>query len=127
MAGAAEKTYVFRSPAAAVRAERGVAFLLSEGRGAEVVVVAAFADAAAQVVRTAAREAGGFFGWYRFTLTRLVGALASHVLGARGLTPAGSLPLEATCVRIVHKLGGEGLGRFRVIADRPGLPRALAR
>src|SRR6185436_12206901 len=45
----------------------------------------------------------------------------------RGVTPAGPLALEAICARIVHRLGEAGLGRFAVIADRPGLPRALAR
>jgi CRISPR/Cas system-associated exonuclease Cas4 (RecB family) len=43
------------------------------------------------------------------------------------VTPAGPLALDAICARIVHRLGQAGLGRFAVIADRPGLPRALAR
>src|SRR5882672_2291765 len=117
----------FRSPAACSRVGRGVDFLLTQGRGTEVVIVAASADAAGQLARVASDEAGGSFGWYRFTLTRLAGALASQALGSRGLTPAGPLPLEALCARIVHRLGTGGLGRFAAIADRPGLPRALAR
>src|SRR5882672_843291 len=125
--GSSETRLVFRSPAAFARVGRGVDFLLSEGRAAEVVIVAGSLDAAAQVARTAAERVGGSFGWYRFTLTRLGGALASQELGARGLTPAGLLALEAICARIVHRLGQGGLGRFGAIADRPGLPRALAR
>ncbi|MET0591179.1 MAG: PD-(D/E)XK nuclease family protein, partial [Polyangiaceae bacterium] len=50
-----------------------------------------------------------------------------HALGDSGLTPVGVLPLEAICARLVHRLGVVALGRFGVIADRPGLPRALAR
>jgi len=99
---------------------RGVDFLVSRGRAAEVVIVGASADAAAQLARIASERAGGSFGWYRFTLTRLAGTLASQALGSRGLTPAGPLPLEAICARIVHRLGREGLGRFAAIADRPG-------
>jgi ATP-dependent helicase/nuclease subunit B len=122
-----EPRLAFRSPAAFARVGRGVDFLVSRGRGAEVVIVAASLDAAAQLARIASERAGGSFGWYRFTLTRLAGTLASHALGTRGLTPAGPLPLEAICARIVHRLGPDGLGRFATIADRPGLPRALAR
>jgi len=118
---------IFRAPAAATRIRRGVEFLLSHGVAAEVVVVGASADAAAHVARTAAHQAGGSFGWYRFTLARLAGALAAHDLGDRKLTPVGTLALEAVSARIVHDLGTEGLGRFGAIADRPGLPRALAR
>jgi CRISPR/Cas system-associated exonuclease Cas4 (RecB family) len=67
------------------------------------------------------------FGWHRFTLARLAAVLASQALGDRGLTPVGMLPLEALSVRLVHRMGPAALGRFGAIADRPGLPRALAR
>src|SRR5258708_5168246 len=118
---------IFRSPAASRRVRRAVDFLVARRKSAQVGVVGASADAAAQVARAASLEAGGSFGWYRFTLTRLAGTLASHALGSRGLTAAGPLSLEAICARIVHVLGTDGLGRFAAIADRPGLPRALAR
>ena len=121
------KKSIFRSPAAAARIEKGVQFLLSAGRAAEVVIVGASGDAAAQIARTAAVRAGAVFGWHRFTLARLAGALAARSLGERELTPVGPLPLQATCARIVHRLGDAGLGRFASIADRPGLPRALGR
>jgi ATP-dependent helicase/nuclease subunit B len=128
MAGASGgNRLIFRSPAAFARVRRAQEFLLARGRGAEVVIVGASGDSAAQLARMASAEAGGSFGWHRFTLARLAGALASHTLGARGVTPAGPLALEAICARIVHRLGEAGLGRFAVIADRPGLPRALAR
>src|SRR5215471_4574952 len=108
-ASGGENRVPFRSPAAFLRVRRGVEFLLAHGSRAEVVIVGASGDSAAQLARTASAESGGSFGWYRFTLTRL------------------ALALEAICARIVHRLGTGGLGRFAVIADRPGLPRALAR
>src|SRR5262249_20736130 len=117
MAGAnGANRLVFRSPAAFARVRRGVEVLLAQGRGAEVVIVGASGDAAAQLARMASAEAGGSFGWCRFTLTRLAGALASQTFGARGITPAGPLALEAICARIVHRLGEGGLGRFAAIA-----------
>jgi CRISPR/Cas system-associated exonuclease Cas4 (RecB family) len=121
------KKTIFRSPAAARRIDQAVAFLLEQGRSAEVVIVGASADATAQLVRAAAARAQAVFGWHRFTLPRLAAALAARTLGEREVTPVGGLPLEATCARIVHRLGSDGLGRFASIDDRPGLPRALAR
>src|SRR5258705_13421234 len=115
---------VFRSPAASVRVRRCVEFLLAHGSGAEVVIVGASGDAASQLARAASAEAGGSFGWYRVTLTRLAGALASHTFGARGVTPAGPLALEAIFARIGHRLGEAGLGRVAGNAGRPGLPPA---
>ena len=118
---------VFRSPLALARVERGVQFLLSCGRATTVVIMAPSFDAAAQVAERAGTLAGGSFGWHRFTLARLAGVLAAPTLGERGAIPVGQLPREAICARIVHRLGPAGLGRFAAIADRPGLPRALAR
>ena len=106
---------------------RAIEFVRAQGPAAEVVIVAASLDAASWVARGAAAAHGGAFGWHRFTLARLAGFLAAPVLAGRGQTPAGALPLEAVCARLVHRLGADKLGRFGRIADRPGLPRALAR
>jgi RecB family exonuclease len=124
--GESEKS-VFRSPRAKARFERGVDFLLAAGPATEVLVVGASLDAVAQIARAAGRRAGAVFGWHRYTLGRLAGALSAPRLGEQELTPVAALSLEATCARIVHRLGEGGLGRFASIADRPGLPRALAR
>jgi CRISPR/Cas system-associated exonuclease Cas4 (RecB family) len=126
-ASSAAKKTIFRSPAAARRVEKAVAFLLEQGRSSEVVIVGASVDATAQIARMAATSAKAVFGWHRFTLARLAATLASRALGEGEVTPVGGLPLEATCARIVHRLGPDGLGRFASIDDRPGLPRALAR
>jgi CRISPR/Cas system-associated exonuclease Cas4 (RecB family) len=100
---------------------------LSAGVTTELVVIGATLDAAANLARIASVDVPSTFGWHRLTLARFAAVLASHTLGDRGLTPVGALPLEAICSRLVHRLGVDGLGRFSAIADRPGLPRALAR
>src|SRR6476469_5813817 len=111
MGAAAGNRVVFRSPAAGARVRRSVDLVVAQGRRSEVLLLGASGEDAAHVARTASRETGRSFGWYRFTLMRLAGALASQELGARGLTPAGPLSLAAICARIVHRLAPAGLGR----------------
>ena len=118
---------VYASASASLRVERGVEFLVALGSQAPAIVLGASLDASAQVTRLAALRTAGGFGWHRFTVGRLAFTWAGQELGERGLTPVGRLPLEAIAARIVHRLGARGLGRFGAIADRPGLPRALAR
>jgi len=117
---------VLRAPSASLRLDHAAHFLAARGPATELIIVGASVDAAAGLARAAAGDTATF-GWHRFTLARLGAVLASHTLGDRGLTPVGPLPLEAVCARLVHRLGTAGLGRFAAIADRPGLPRALAR
>jgi len=84
--------------------------------------------AAADLTRAAGLSAGASFGWHRFTLARLAWGLAGEDLARRGLVPVGALAAEAVCARVVHVAAARGrLGRFASLADRPGLPRALAR
>jgi ATP-dependent helicase/nuclease subunit B len=67
-------------------------------------------------------------GRARFTLGSLAAEIARPALAARGLLPASPLVLDAVAARVVHTMGRLGwLGRFAVVHDRPGLPRALAR
>ena len=117
---------VLCAPAAAARVGRVAEWLAVRGRSAELVILSATAEAAAEVARAAALEQEATFGWYRTTLGRLGEVLAGPALARRGLSPSGALPLEALCARIVHEME-PALGRFGAIADRPGLPRALAR
>ncbi|MBX3226827.1 MAG: exodeoxyribonuclease V subunit gamma [Labilithrix sp.] len=65
-------------------------------------------------------------GWQRATLASIAAARARVELARLGLVPASPLALEAICARVVHDHAG-ALGRLAPIADRPGLPRALAR
>jgi ATP-dependent helicase/nuclease subunit B len=120
---ATDRKVVCTSAAVSVRIDTAVEWLRGQGRGAEVVIVGASQEAAAQVSRLAADLST--FGWHRCTLGRLAGALGGLELARRGLTPASALSIEALWARIVH--AGPALGRFASIADRPGLPRALAR
>jgi ATP-dependent helicase/nuclease subunit B len=114
-------------PDAASRLEEASSWLLAHGKATEVGVVGATMQAAADLTRTVGREASAFFGWHRFTLKRLAWALAGSSLAQRGLSPVGALAVQAVAARVVHAAAANGrLGRFEPIADRPGLPRALA-
>jgi CRISPR/Cas system-associated exonuclease Cas4 (RecB family) len=116
------------TPDATNRLARAARWLAAQGTSSELVVVGATMQAAADLVRTVGRELRATFGWHRFTLARLAWALADTRLAERGLVPAGGLAVEAICARVVHIAFAQGrLGRFEPIADRPGLPRALAR
>ena len=95
---------------------------------AAIAIVSASREAASDVLRDVARSRAATFGWHRTTLSALARTIAAPTHLAEGLALAGMLTLEGLCARVVHTLRpGEGLGRFAPIADRPGLPRALAR
>jgi RecB family exonuclease len=115
------------SPRAEARVSAAGRWLARLGRATEVLIVAATTPAAADLARSAAQAMGGSFGWHRFTLLRLAWTLAETRLAEAGLVPVSALAFEAVCARVVHQAAGSGLGRFEPIADRPGLPRALAR
>src|SRR5262249_10659743 len=78
--------------------------------------------------RPVAARNGATFGWTRVSFGRLAAQLAAPALVDAGLVAAGAVALEALCARVVHRLADKGaLGRFAVVGDKPGLPRALAR
>ena len=118
---------VFRSPSGALRQERAVRELERIGTSAEACVLGATAEAADEIARVVTARAGASFGWHRMTVRRLAGVLAAPVLAARGVSTASGLSLEALCVRLVRHVARGRLGRFATLADRPGLPRALAK
>jgi CRISPR/Cas system-associated exonuclease Cas4 (RecB family) len=115
-------------PDAASRIEEASRWLVARGAATEVGIIGATTQAAADLARSVGREVGASFGWRRFTLKRFAWELAGSSLAQRGLSPVGSLVVEAVSARVVHAAAAAGrLGRFAPIADRPGLPRALAR
>jgi RecB family exonuclease len=114
------------APRAASRIELARRWLASRPADAEVLVVVPSVAAGADLVRGIAAERGAFFGWHHLTLGALAARLAAPELARRGLAAASPLAIEALCIRVVHALGDD-LGPFQAIADRPGLPRALAR
>jgi ATP-dependent helicase/nuclease subunit B len=117
---------VLSSPSADRRLERAAAWL-AERPEAHVTIVASSLEAAGEVARRALAKSpkSASFGWQRTTIGMLATTLARPELARRGLVPAGSLTLEAICARVVTE--DRALGRFSPIAERPGLPRALAR
>src|SRR5436190_14708708 len=114
------------SAAALPRLERARQWLRGQGPAARALVVAATQEAAAELVRAAAAEAGAAFGWQRFTLGRLAAVVAARPLAERGLSPLSPLGVEAVCARVVHQLRRR-LGKLDGVAGQPGLPRALSR
>ena len=102
-------------------------WLAARERGEEVLVVAASPDAGAALLRDAAREAGGAFGWRRITLPRLAATLAADALAELGRVPIGRLAVEAVVARVLHDLAERAaLGRFADAGRGPGLVRAMA-
>ncbi len=114
------------SAAAFPRLERARQWLRARGRSGRALVVGATQEAAAELVRACASEAGAAFGWQRFTLGRLAAVVAARSLAERGSSPLSPLGVEAVCARVVHQLCGK-LGKLDAVAQQPGLPRALAR
>jgi ATP-dependent helicase/nuclease subunit B len=100
-------------------------WLAEQSSDAELVVVAGTMDAANELLRAVADERGAVFGWQRLTLGRLAGLLAEPVLAAEGWTMLGRFGAVALVARVVHKL--EHLGRYEIVAQRPGFPLAVAR
>ncbi len=118
---------IVTGPVAHERLERARDWLLDRDAGEEVLIVAASPDAAHELLRSAAQEAGAAFGWHRKTLDRLAADLAAPSLVADGLVPVGRLVSEAVTARVVHRLSGEqALGRFTGVAGLPGFARAVA-
>src|SRR5580658_6751301 len=115
-------------PDALIRLDEASRWLIERGPTTELAVVAKSMQASADLTRTVGRDLGASFGWHRFTLARLAWSLAEAPLAASGLVPVGGLAVEAVSARVVHRAAAKGgLGRFAPIADRPGLPRGLAR
>jgi CRISPR/Cas system-associated exonuclease Cas4 (RecB family) len=116
------------SPSAEARLERAREWLARRRRDEEVLIVGGSLDGALELTRQVAAHGPATFGWHRLSLDRLALKLALPELSRLGLSPASQLALEALWARVVHELEGRGqLGRFAAVADRPGLPRALAR
>ncbi|WP_437734552.1 PD-(D/E)XK nuclease family protein [Sorangium sp. So ce1335] len=116
------------SPSAAARLDRAVGWLRRRRPAEGVLLVGASVEAVSELARASLRGHRATFGWHRLTLGRLAAALAMPALAARGLVPASALAIEALCARAIDGLAQDGqLGRFARVADRPGLPRAVAR
>ncbi len=119
---------LLRSAGAAARIGRARQWLVSRAAGEEVLVLAASARAASELLRSAALERGAGFGWHRATLSSLARELATPALVERQLAPVGGLAAEAVVARVVDRLRErDRLGRYAAVANGPGLARALLR
>ncbi len=116
------------SASAAARRAAATAFLIREGRGRELSIVAATTEIASDLARAAAREVGATFGWRRASLGRLAVELAADTLARDARTPVSALADEALAARVALRLRRDGrLGRFAPVGELPGLSRALGR
>ncbi len=127
------------SASARARLEAARAWLAERSRAEPLRVVAANAEAGAELLRSVVAGTGsgapdasgapgderGLFGWQRASLGRVAAELAGPALAARGLVPVGPLAAEAVAARVVAA-AGEDLGRLAGVAEAPGLPRAVA-
>jgi len=119
---------LIESVAAAPRLQRAAEWLARRAPAEEVLVIAASADAANDLLRAAAQRAGAAFGWHRATLPRLASILATPELIASATTPIPVLAAEAVAARVLHGLDSQGkLGHYARAAHGPGLARAVAR
>jgi len=124
----AEVNVAWVSARADDRLAHAMRWLTERGPSTEVLIVAGTMQSAADLARNAGNELGSSFGWQRMTLLRLAWMLAEMPLAQTGRVPVSTLAFEAVCARVVHTAASLNLlGRFTPIADRPGLPRALAR
>lgn len=119
---------LLHAPDAETRLRAAAAWIAGHSPAAPLLVVAPTLEAGSRLLRRAAEGRPAAFGWQRVTLTELAARLGATRLAAQGLAQATPLVLEAMCARMVHLARDEGaLGRYARVADRPGLPRALAR
>ncbi len=122
---------LFESPSASVRLHRAAEWLAGRCEP-KVILVGASVSGASELARLALLrrpvegKRAASLGWERATLGTLAIRLARPSLARLGLAPASPLALEALAARLIHD-HADALGRFSVLRDRPGLPRALAR
>ncbi len=117
---------LFRARASAPLLERAAAFLESQVRASEVLVVAPKRAAADELALNTFEQ--GAQGLHAFTLTQLAVSLAFQEMGRRSLVPISLLGIEALSARIAHAaLQAKQLSYFSPVAQTPGFSRALAR
>ena len=116
------------SAAAEERIAAALRWLDAQPRDREVLVLAASAQAADELLRAATRASGARFGLHRTTLPRFAALLARTTLAAQGRVPASTLSATAVAARATHALSQQGaLGYLGRVAGRPGFATALVR
>ena len=89
-----------------IRAElrQARAWLEARTPAEEILILAANADAANELVREVALLKGAAFGWHRLSLPQFAAVLAAPLLAERGIVPLGPLGVQAICARVVNRL-----------------------
>jgi ATP-dependent helicase/nuclease subunit B len=109
------------------RIARARTWLTSRPQAEEVLIVGSTLDAANELARQVAQDKGAAFGWHRLSLPGLAATLAAPVLAAQGLVALTRIGTEAIVARLIHRLRTErGLGRYQIVSETPGFPRAIA-
>ncbi|HEU4938633.1 MAG TPA: PD-(D/E)XK nuclease family protein [Vicinamibacterales bacterium] len=119
---------VVESASNELRLAEARAFIRSELRNGDLLLVAASRGAADDLARSIAIESGATLGLHRFSLTQLAARLAAPILAADRRSPATNLGSEAVAARAAFEsVRNHALTYFGPVAGTPGFPRALAR
>ena len=115
------------SSAAAPRLRWAREWLAEQDRSSPLWVVGADAGAARELIRSVLGPGGASFGWRAGSLAEFAAHVVGPSLGAKGLHVLPPVVFEALCARAVAQSEEAGeIAPYDLIADRPGLPRALA-
>ena len=119
---------VVESASNELRLAEARAFIRSELRKGDVLLVSASRGAADDLARSIAIELGATLGLHRFSLTQLAARIAAPVLAVDRRSPATALGSEAVAARATFEsIRDHALTYFSPVASTPGFPRALAR
>ena len=116
------------SSAAAPRLRWAREWLLAQDRSSPLWVVGADAGASRELIRSALGPGAASFGWRAGSLADFAAYVVGPSLGSEGRHVLPSVVFEALCARAVAQSEeAREIAPYTLIADRPGLPRALAR
>jgi ATP-dependent helicase/nuclease subunit B len=119
---------VIESAANELRLAEARAFVRTELRTSNLLLVGASRGAADDLARSIAIEAGATLGLHRFSLTQLALRLAAPILALDRRSPTSELGAEAVAARAAFEaVRHNELTYFGPVAGTPGFPRALAR
>jgi hypothetical protein len=117
---------IFESSSSAARLAAACEYIRSFPAATEILIVAASREAADDLARRIAAEAGATFGLHRFSFPQLVAELATRELAERGLAPATQLGADAVCARAAFEATDrELIPRLAPVSGYPGFARSL--
>ena len=118
---------VLTTPAAETRIEAAAEVLWRGLRRGAALLVGETREAADDLARDLAMDAGATFGLHRFSLQQLAWSIATVDLARRGLAPASGLATEAVATHATfEELQSEALAYLRPIARFRSFGRTLA-